>query len=102
MTMKLRLPLFVCSAAIACLSAGSAFGQVTASQIYQGLVSYWPMDTITSGTTPDVVSGINLTAANSPSTTTGGKFGNGIVLNGSNQYLYNTDTQWLGGGTNNL
>ena len=101
MTMKLRLPLFVCSAVIACLSAGSALAQVTASQIYQGLVSYWPMDTITSGATPDVVSGINLTAANSPSTTAG-KFGNGIVLNGSNQYLYNTDTQMLGGGTNNL
>src|ERR1035438_1269089 len=92
MTMKLRLPLFVCSAAIACVSAGSAFGQVTASQIYQGLVSYWPMDTITGGTTPDVVSGINLTAANAPSTATG-KFNNGIVLNGSNQYLYNTDMQ---------
>ena len=100
--MKLRLPLFVCSAAIACLSVGSAHAQVTASQIYQGLVSYWPMDTITGGTTPDVVSGINLTAANSPSTTSG-RYGSGaIVLNGSNQYLYNTDTQWLGGGTNNL
>jgi hypothetical protein len=99
--MKLRLPLFVCSAAIACLSPGSAHAQVTPSQIYQGLVSYWPMDTITGGATPDVISGINLTAVGSP-TTTSGKFGNAITLNGSSQYLYYTDTQWLGGGTNNL
>ena len=96
-----NIALFVCSAAIACLSAGSAHAQVTASQIYQGLVSYWPMDTITGGATPDVVSSINLTAVNSP-TTTSGKYGNGIVLNGTSQYLANTDTQWLGGGTNNL
>ena len=73
-------------AAIASLSLGSAHAQPTPSQIYQGLVSYWPMDTITSGATPDVVSGINLTAAGSPSTTSG-KFGNGIVLNGTSQYF---------------
>ena len=52
-------------------------------------------------TTPDVVSGINLTATNGP-TTTPGKFGNGILLNGTSQYLFNIETQMLGGGTNNL
>jgi hypothetical protein len=51
--------------------------------------------------TPDVVSGLNLTAVNGP-TTTGGKFGNAIALDGSTQYLVNTDTQMLGGETNNL
>ena len=99
MTMKLRLPLFVCSAAIACLSAGSSHAQPTPSQIYQGLVSYWPMDTITGGTTPDAVSGINLNAVNSPTTTTG-QFGNAIQLSGT-AYLSFTDSA-VGGGTNNL
>jgi hypothetical protein len=78
---------------------------VTASQIYKGLVSYWPMDQLNTSagvtTTPDVVSGINLTAMGSP-TTTGGTFSNGIALNGTSQYLVNIDTQMLGAGTNNL
>ena len=103
---SMKIPLFVCCAGILCLSAGSAHAQVTPSQIYQGLVSYWPMDTLnTSGgvtTTPDVISGLNLTAPAGPTSTTTGQFGSAIQLNGTSQYLVVTNFDYAGGYTNNL
>jgi hypothetical protein len=95
-------PLF---AAIAALSIGNAHAQVSSNQIYNGLVSYWPMDQLNTAsgvtTTPDVVSGINLTAVGGP-TSAVGQFGNAIALNGTSQYLVNTNTTGGGGNTNNL
>ncbi|HEY3864314.1 MAG TPA: LamG-like jellyroll fold domain-containing protein [Verrucomicrobiae bacterium] len=99
--MKSRL-LPLCAALA--LSLGSAFGQVTANQIYTGLVSYWPMDQLATNsdtgavTTPDVISGLSLTAMAGP-TNVAGQFGNAIYLNGTNEYLVNTQPI---PGTNNL
>ena len=98
--MKIRF--LSCCAAALCLSISSAFSQVTSNQIYRGLISYWPMDAlITNGsvvTTPDVVSGINLTAAGGPALVSD-PFSNAISLNGTSQYLENVQAA---AGTNNL
>jgi hypothetical protein len=86
------------------LSVGSVFGQVTSNQIYQGLISYWPMDELETNagvvTTPDVVSGINLTA-NGGVTPGPGQFGNAVTLDGTTGYLVNDyNSAWIP--TNNL
>jgi hypothetical protein len=93
-------------AALASLSLGSALGQVTTNQIYRGLISYWPMDQLnTNGsgavTTPDVVSGLDLTA-NGGITVGAGQFGNAITLDGTSGYLASLDTTSSGPPTNNL
>jgi hypothetical protein len=102
--MKFRFLAFCAS--LLCLSVGSAFGQVTSNQIYAGLISYWPMDqlmTNVSGvvTTPDVVSGLNLTATGGVTVGSGGEFGNAITLNGTTGFLSSTNNS-LAVPTNNL
>jgi len=81
---------------ILCLNLGSAFGQVTSNQIYQGLISYWPMDVLNTNngivTTPDVVSGLNLTATGGVTIGSGnGEFGNAISLDGTTGFLSSTN-----------
>jgi hypothetical protein len=77
------------SSAISGSSTNSAFFAGT------GLVGYWPFDEaagITSGTTADV-SGSNLpgTLTSSATILSGGRFGNGLSLNGTSNYVSVTD-----------
>jgi hypothetical protein len=58
------------------------------ANISNGLVAYWPMDTLTNGTTPDIVHGNDLTAVNIVDTNlVAGVHGNSFYFNGSGQYL---------------
>ncbi len=50
--------------------------------LHRGLVSYWPMETVTSGTTPDLSFGNNMTVVGSPATVSG-KVGNTLQLSSS-------------------
>jgi hypothetical protein len=68
------------AAAILCFNAQA--------DVRQGLVSYWPMDTVNGNVTPDLAFGNhlvlnNLTAAN----LVPGKRGSAFQLNGTSQYL---------------
>ncbi len=56
------------------------------SSLWTNLVSYWPFDTETAGSTPDLAVGNNLILSNSPSLVTGER-GNAFQFNGTSQFL---------------
>lgn len=56
------------------------------TNLWNGLVSYWPLDTMDNGITPDPVSGNDMTVYNGPASIAG-PFGNAVTFNGSSQYM---------------
>lgn len=85
-SMRLLLALFV-------FTFCNAFAS---TNLWNGLVSYWPLDAVGS-TTPDIYFGNNLNITGSPTTVTG-QHSNALAFSGSSQYLSithstnNTDT----------
>lgn len=76
-------------------------GITTSADVRQGLVSYWPFDTISEDwtTTPDVVSGNNFMLIGIfPSDFVDGKRGKGIQFDGVSQYAYYTATPGIDAG----
>ena len=71
---------------LAALIVSVGLSSASADDLRVGLVSYWPLDTIAAGTTPDLAYGNNLTVNNSP-TSAAGQFGNALTFNGTSQYL---------------
>src|SRR5690349_16390191 len=62
---------------------------VFSQDLRNGLVAYWPLDTLSSGTTTDVAYTNTFTAVASP-TSGAGQFGNALTFNGTSQYLFTT------------
>ena len=67
----------------------SIVGLLTNSFPRASLAAYWPLDTGSGGTTPDLALGNNLTLFGGP-TIAGGVFSNAFSFNGSSQYLSQT------------
>ena len=66
----------------------------TAADLRQGLISYWPLDTVAAdfSSTPDLVSGNNFTLVNifDASSHIEGKRGKALLFNGTDQYAFHT------------
>ena len=72
---------------VAAFLVGLGQSPASADDLRVGLVSYWPLDTVTAGTTPDLAYGNTLTVNNSP-TLAAGQFGNALTFaSSSSQYL---------------
>ncbi|HEY3863429.1 MAG TPA: lamin tail domain-containing protein, partial [Verrucomicrobiae bacterium] len=69
---------------IAC--ALCAMSQTSSADLNTGLVSYWPLDAISGGATPDLLLSNNLAVFGGPSVAPG-VFSNAFSFNGSSQYL---------------
>src|SRR5436190_13173229 len=65
-----------------------ASGLLARSAVTDGMVSYWPLDVNSSGTTPDAVFTNTLSIVGSPAVSAGQR-SNAFTFNGSNTYLTN-------------